>query len=464
MADGPTLSPSSDRVRRAAFFSLAITILMVTAKVTVGLATNSLALLSEAANSGLDLGTTAVTFVAVRIAARPPDAEHPYGHGKAENLSALLQTAALFVLALYIGFEAIGRLISGTSTVEATWYAFAVIIGAIVVDAARSSRLRRIAREERSPALNAAAMDFRGDLLSSSAVLIGLALVAVGYPAVDAIASLAIAGYVAYMSVKLGRASVDELMDRAPSGSIERIARIAAGVSNVEEVRRVRIRYVGGEPQTDVVIAVSRRVPLETAHSVTEEVERAIRATEPGADVVVHVEPLADETLVGEQVEAVAMRQSVVAEVHNIKAVHLPDGIHVSLHARFPGGMSLEEAHRLADRLEVEIEREIPGVARVDTHLEPLEEPEIGTDVTGDHATLSGWTKAVAEELSEVRNCHEIVISKIDGGLEMIVHCEASAQLSVKEVHDAATRIEVATHRQWPQVKRVTVHFEPRDH
>lgn len=464
MANPLASSPNSQRVRRAALASLVITVLMVAAKFLVGLATGSLALLSEAANSALDFGTASVTFLAVRIAARPPDAEHPYGHGKAENLSALLQTAALFILAMYILYEAVGRLTGGPAAVDATWYAFVVVLAAMAVDAARSTVLNRIANQERSPALRADAMNFRGDLLSSATVLVGLTMVALGYPQVDAIASLAIAGYVAFMSVKLGRASIDALMDRAPTGSIERIAQIASQVPNVEQVRRVRIRYVGGEPQTDVVIAVSRRVPLETAHDVTEEVERAICASEPGADVVVHVEPLADETFIAQQVEVVALRQPVVAEVHNIKVAHHLDGARVSLHARFPGRMALEEAHALADKLEEDIRREIGGVVRVDTHLEPLEEPAMGTDVTGEHNVLSDWTKAIAESQPEVHNCHEVVISQIEGGLEMIVHCEAEAHLSVKAVHDAATRIETATHQQWPQVERVTVHFEPQDH
>lgn len=464
MAEWPSEQSANHRVRRAALASLIVTVVLVTAKLAVGLATSSLAVLSEAANSGLDVGITAITFIAITIAARPPDAGHPYGHGKAENLAALVQTAALFALAGLIGYQAVGRMAGDPAQVDATWYAFVVIGAAMLVDAARSRILRRIAEQERSPALYADAMNFRGDLLSSATVLIGLTMVALGFPVVDAVASLLIAGYVAFMSVKLGRTSVDALMDRAPAGSIERVAQIASDIPDVEEVRRVRIRYVGGQPQTDVVIAVSRRVPLETAHDVTERVEEAIRAEEPGADVVVHVEPVADETLIAQQVEALAMRQRVVAEVHNIKVAHHPEGAYVSLHTRFPGRMSLEEAHALADRLEEEIVREIPTVVRVDTHLEPLEEPETGTDVTGEHNLLSDWTKQLAERQPEVQDCHEVVVSQTNGGLEMIVHCVAEADLSVRATHDASTRIETATHQQWPQVKRVTVHFEPHDH
>ena len=456
---GRSLNP--DRVRKAALASVVITIALVAAKATTALATGSLALLSEAANSALDVGTTVVTLIAIRIAARPPDADHPYGHGKAENLSALGQTVVLVGLAMYIAVHAIIRLQTGSADVEATWYAFVVVAVSMVVDAGRSTILRRIAREERSPALEADALNFRADLLTSTTVLIGLFLVRAGYPWVDAVASLFIAAYVAWMSIRLGRASIDTLMDRAPAGSTARIEQIAASVDGVEEVRRVRVRYVGGEPQTDVTIAIARRVPLEKAHDVTEEVERLIAEEEPGADVVVHVEPLANEKLVTQQVEAVALRQPVVAEVHNIGVTSHQEGDHITLHAKFPASMELEQAHSLAEQLEREIMAEIPGITRVDTHIEPLMEGMAGHDVTERHMLLAQWTKAMAERQPEVHGCHEVLITESDGGLAIVMHCEAEPHLSVTEVHDAATRIESATHARWPDVHRVTVHFEP---
>ncbi len=454
-------APNTSRVRKAAFVSLVLTLVLVVAKVAASVSTGSLALLSEAANSALDVGTTLITFIAVRIASRPPDLDHPYGHGKAENLSALLQTMILIGLAMYIAVQAFFRLRSGNAEIDANLFGFAVIVVSMVASGWRSAVLQRVARQERSPALAADALNFRSDLLSSATVLVGLFFVRLGYPAVDAIASLGIAAYVVWMSIRMGRSSIDTLMDRAPAGSSARIGQIASRVPGVEEVRRVRVRYVGGEPQTDVVIAISRRVPLERAHDVTEEVERVIREQEPGADVVIHVEPLADEKLVTQQVEAVAMRQSVVAEVHNIAVTSHPEGDHISLHAKFPADMDLESAHGLADTLEREIMAEIPGVVRVDTHLEPLAVGAVGADVTQNHMLLAQWTKQVAERQPEVHDCHEVLITQSEEGLTIVIHCEAEPQLSVLETHNASTRIEDATHMRWPNVKRVTVHFEP---
>ncbi|MGQ0679500.1 MAG: cation diffusion facilitator family transporter [Actinomycetota bacterium] len=183
----------SRRAARAALVSLGVTLVLLAAKLAVALATGSLALLSEAANSALDAGTAAITLLAVRISARPPDEDHPYGHGKAENLAALVQTMALLGLAMYIAVQAIQRLRTGSDQVEATWYAFAVVIGSMIVDANRSWILGRIGRQERSPALLADALNFRADLMASAAVLLGLVLVRLGYSGVDALASLVMA-------------------------------------------------------------------------------------------------------------------------------------------------------------------------------------------------------------------------------------------------------------------------------
>jgi cation diffusion facilitator family transporter len=373
-----------------------------------------------------------------------------------------VQTFVLLGLAMYIAVQAVTRLQTGSSNVQATWYAFAVVLGAMAIDGTRSWFLNKIGTEERSPALLADALNFRADLVASAGVLIGLVLVRAGYPAVDALASLAIAGYVAWMSIKLGRASIDTLMDRAPEGSMERIAEATSQVKGVDEVRRVRVRTVGGEPQADVTIGISRRVPLEVAHQLTEEVEHVIHQLEPGADVVVHVEPVADETAVIQHVQAVALRQPVVAETHNIFVTSHPEGHHISLHAQFPGSMPLEEAHAFAERLEQEVMHEIPGVARVDTHLEPLGERSLGVDVTEERSALVDWTVAFANRQPEVTDCHEVVVSETDEGLALVVHCDAAPGLSVQTVHEASNRIEAATHIQWPEVRRVTVHFEPK--
>jgi len=449
-------------VRRVAAVSLVAALALVALKLATALATGSVSMLSETAHSGLDAMVTAMTLYAVGVAARPPDADHPYGHGKAENVAAMAEAVALLLLSVTIGREALLRLIHPGPPIKTAWYAFAVMAASMVLDSVRYRALSRTGRRYNSPALLADAVNFKADLLTSAAVLGGLAAVKLGLKAADAIGGLVVATYVCVQAVLIGRRSIDALMDRAPEGAVGRIRRAAGAIPGVEEVRRVRLRYAGGQPQTDVVVGVSRTVPLERAHLLTEAVEEAIRTVEPGADVIVHVEPLADEKVVAEQVLSVAARHPSVHQVHNVFVARRPDGLHISLHAKFPGGMSLAEAHAIAEGLESDIAHEVADVARVDTHLEPLEGPATpGADVTRQRSELVASVTSMAEGHDEVRNCHEVVVTDTDDGLSVVMHCEAEAGLSVATVHDASTRIEDEVHRRWPEVDRHPLHFEP---
>ncbi|GAC1362372.1 MAG: cation-efflux pump [Actinomycetota bacterium] len=454
--------PDRRPARRVALGSFLVALGLAVAKLVVALATGSLSMLSEAAHSGLDTMVTALTLFVVSVAARPPDADHPYGHGKAENVAALVQALGLLILSIAIGRQAVMRLASHVAPARASWYAFAVIGAAIVIDVTRSRILGTAAKKYASPALQADAINFRADLLTSTVVLVGLVAVRMGYPGADTYGGLAIAAYVALCSVRLGRHSVDALMDRAPQDAVSRIERAAGSVPGVAEVRRVRLRYSGGQPHADVVVGVSRTLALELAHTLTEQVEQAIRSLEPGADVIIHVEPLADETVVAQQVVSIAARHPGVQQVHNVFVARQADGLHIALHAKFPGAMTLSEAHTLAEQLETDIARELAGVARVDTHLEPLEGiATLGQDVTGARGELVRSLTQLAEQQPGVHNCHEVVVTDTDAGLAVVMHCEAAALLSVARIHEASTAIENDVHRAWPEVERVIVHFEP---
>lgn len=446
---------------RVALGSLIAALVLVIAKVIAGVASGSLAILSEAAHSGLDAAATALAFVAIRIASRPPDAEHPYGHGKAENIFALLETAALLALSIFIAYEATLRIREG-SEVDATWYAFAVIILSIVVDLSRSRVLSRAGKRYRSAALQADALHFTADLLTSSVVLIGLVLVRLGYPAADAWGGLVVAFFVALLSIRLGRRAVDVLMDRAPTGTQAQLEKAVEAVEGVSQVRRLRVRHSGGDVKADVVIAMSRTVPLELAHDVTEKVESAIRSVQPGADVVVHVEPLADERLVTEKVIAIAAREPRASQIHNVHVTLQPDGLHITLHAKFPDRMPLGDAHEISEKLEADIATEIPRIARIDTHIEPLQSDRSqGADVTAEQSTLVAWARALATEQPEVEDCHEVLVTETLEGLSVVMHCSAAPEMGVADIHKVSTLIENEIHSRWPEVDRVTVHFEP---
>src|ERR1700733_6213584 len=231
---------------RAALGSIAASAGLTAAKAVVGLLTGSLAILSEAGHSLIDLSATVLTYFAIRISGKPADAEHQYGHGKVESVTALAETALLFVLTAFVIWEAVQRLLAAqTHAVEATVAAFGVVADSSAVDFFRARTLRRVAEQTSSEALQADALHFSSDMWSSVAVLIGLGGVAMGYPWADATAAIIVAVFIAIARFRLGKRTVGTLTDTAPEGVSDLVSTIARQVPGVVAVERVRVRPAG---------------------------------------------------------------------------------------------------------------------------------------------------------------------------------------------------------------------------
>ena len=264
----------------------------------VGLLTGSLGILSEAAHSGLDLAAALVTVLAVKASARPADADHPYGHGKVENLSALFETLLLLLTCGWIIKEAVARLFLREVRVEVNGWAFGVIVLSILVDLGRSRALMATAKKHRSQALEADALHFSTDVWSSGVVLLGLVLVLLArklqmplLARADAVAALGVAGIVVLVSLRLGRKTVADLLDAIPPDLVQAARERVLAVPGVEAVPRIRMRRIGGEWFSDVIIRVDPGLTMEQAHAVADTVEQSLGELMPGGDVVVHSEP-----------------------------------------------------------------------------------------------------------------------------------------------------------------------------
>jgi cation diffusion facilitator family transporter len=289
-----------DREKQSAALSSLLAAVGLTAfKFVVGALTGSLGILAEAAHSGLDLVAALMTFLAVRVSGRPPDRSHLYGHGKVENVSALFETFLLAVTCAWIVYEAVHRLIYHRGEVQVTAWSFAVMATSIAVDASRSRMLMRAARKFNSQALEADALHFQTDIWSSLVVIFGLIAVkaAEWFPGLgflrsgDAVAALGVSAVVMWVSFRLGRRTVDALLDTAPSGMEERIAAAVEAVAGVRNCHQVRIRYSGPRLFVDLHVLLDGGQTLSEAHELTETIETVIREVAPGADVTVHPEP-----------------------------------------------------------------------------------------------------------------------------------------------------------------------------
>ena len=295
---------AKDHKRGAALTSVIAAVALTSFKLIVGMATGSLGILAEAAHSALDLVAALVTFFAVRISGKAADLEHPFGHGKVENLSALFETLLLLLTCVWIIYEAVQRLFVKSVEVEITVWAFVVMIVSIIIDINRSRILYNAARKYNSQALEADALHFSTDIWSSSVVILGLALALIGrlagqsIPALkelekaDAVAALGVAVIVVYVSVELGIRTIQGLLDTAPKGMNEKIEGLIATVPGVLDVHRLRVRHSGPSIFIDVHILVDGSMTLENAHALTEDIEERVAHGIPDSDITVHVEPM----------------------------------------------------------------------------------------------------------------------------------------------------------------------------
>jgi cation diffusion facilitator family transporter len=443
--------------RKAALWSVFAACALIALKLGTGLATHSLGLVSEAAHSGTDLIAALLTFFAVGVAVRPADPGHQYGHGKAEHLAALGEGAILVLASAAIIWRAIDRLANGGPAVRATWYALLVVGIVICIDVSRATASWRVARAYSSPALASNALHFGSDLGGSVAVLLGLLLVRSGHPDADSIAALFVAGLVLIAAARLMRRNVDVLMDRAPADAEEAARQAIVGLEPPVRLRRLRMRQAAGRVFADVVIAVAYDATVPQGHAAADAVERAVQSALPEADVVVHVEPVeAPEADVRERAHAAALNVPRVREVHNVSVLSVDSGTELSLHLKLPGELSLEEAHAIAEQVERAIERAVPEVSSVQTHLEPLGEEAAGHEVAGDAATVRRIVRAeLGVDPSELR-----FVDTNEGLVAYLTLRLGSDTLAA--AHADASRIEELIRRERPEIADVVVHTEPR--
>src|SRR5512138_2702476 len=291
-----TEATAQQEKRAAALSSVVAAVGLTTFKLVVGLFTNSLGILAEAAHSGLDLVAALMTFFAVRVADKPPDREHPFGHGKAENISAMFETLLLLVTSGWIIYEAIHRLTSPQMHVEVSIWSFAVMGTSIAVDITRSRILAKAAKKHNSQALEADALHFSTDIWSSSVVILGLILVLAGraFPNLaflekgDAIAALLVAAIVIFVGGELGVRSIQALLDAAPrNGAYEQIIEQVGRIKQVSNVHAVRIRSSGARWFVDLHVTMDGSISLTESHQVTETIEQKVHGILPGSDVTV---------------------------------------------------------------------------------------------------------------------------------------------------------------------------------
>ena len=457
--------------RRAALLSVASAFALVSLKAFLVIRTGSLGVLSEALHSGLDFIAAIITFLSVRVSDAPADERHPYGHGKFENFSAFVETGLLLLTALYIIYEAFNRLFFRTVHIEPSITAILILLVALAIDVTRARALSHVAKKYSSEALEADALHFSTDVWSTGVVIAGIGLVWAGETFnlpylvyADALAALAVASVILWVGSRLGKRTVDALLDAAPEGLQQEIARAIARMDGVLDVDRIRVRRAGNRHFVDATVSVARTASLEQVHELSDAIEKRVSEIVP-ADVMVHAEPRAPQgEHLFEAIRAVAQRMGL--GIHDLSALQQQGKLFVELHLEVDENLSLRDAHRQATELEEGIRELRDGPIDVNIHIEPLGK-HIATPDTGAgemkqlSRSVEQFLNSLPAEFDELVNCHDVRTRQVAHHILVSCHCTMKSTLPITQIHDVTATLEDRVKERFPQIHRVTIHPEP---
>jgi len=285
------MESASKEKNRVALTSLIAAVFLTAFKLLVGIITGSLGILSEALHSALDFVAAGMTWFAVRLSDKPADKDHHFGHGKIENLSALIETILLLITCAWIIYEAISRLVSGETHIKVSVWSYVVVISSIVIDISRSRALMRAAKKHNSQALEADALHFSTDIWSSAVVLLGLICANFGVFVADSIAALIVAVIVVFISYRLGKRSINVLLDRVPDETYQKIKKILNEFTEIERYHDLKVRAAGPETFAELNIHVHPEMDIRQSHEIATRIENKIKAEISRCHVHVHIEP-----------------------------------------------------------------------------------------------------------------------------------------------------------------------------
>jgi len=456
--------------RQVALHSMLAAAAMTVLKLVAGLFSGSLAVLSDAAHSGLDLVGAALTFFSVRVSDKPADEDHTYGHGKFENFSSFGEVILMAVSSAWIVWEAIQRMVRHEVELHNPVWPVLMLVTAssIGVDFWRSRKLRIVAQRTGSPALATDAFHFASDMWSSLAVLCGLGaswagmhwgIAALQYA--DPMAAVVVSLMILRLTVRLGREAVGVLLDQISKETRQQLIEEVRRVPGVLAVERARVRRAGANYFADLTLALPRNSTFEHTGDMVRGATDAVHRVLPQADVVIHTVPRkARAESIFDRVRAVAARKNL--SVHELSVQSHQGRLRVEQHLEVDEKLSLIEAHNFVCALEAEILREVPEIDSVLTHIESepatIEQPE---EIVEADRRIEQALRSAAAELPEIVDVHQIQVSRAGEHIHLSCHCTLPDYLTMQRVHLAITELEDRFKAVCPEVYRVTIHPEP---
>lgn len=436
-------------------------------KVIAAYFSGSLAVLSEVFHSAIDILACVMTILFIKFSSKPPDKDHHYGHEKAESFSALFQVLILFATSSYIVYEAINRLFLGKQVdLNIGLWTIGILLLTIFIDYKRSRALMKVAKETKSQALEADALHFSSDILTSSIVIISLLLsyFEISYES-DAIGAIVVSFIIFALGYKLGRKAFNSLMDKVPEGLSEKILKETKQVKGVEKVSTYRVRSTGSRIFIDMTILVSRIIPFSRVHEITDAVERKIHDISPNTDIIIHAEPVETESeTINDKIKMIVSEFGLRS--HDIFSHKIDDEIFTELHVEIASTNNMVEAHDMVTEIEEKIKEKISVISHVKIHIDEPGDMVFETeDITYRSGEIIREANNILEDVDEVNEYYDIKVIRTSGKIRVSLNCKFNTELTFDEVHDLVTllesRIYLNLKDRFPGISNVIIHAEP---
>ncbi len=423
-----------------------------------GLFSNSLALITDSIHALLDAIVTIVLLLAARMALKPPDAEHTYGHGKIESLGGLIGGIAILLIAVFFIIESLSRAQKPPPDILPGLFAVIAGIYTIGADMFRIVILRRSISRVGGATLKADFYHALMDLGSTMVAIAGIVIVSYGFYYGDFAAALILGVLLAALSTKLIYNSAMDLTDTISPEMVARVRGIVAGTQGVVGVGPVLMRKSGDVVFADVTVSLRADTSFEGAHEISSKVEDNIRGVIENSAVTIHFEPTWDKVPIDPRIGEIASRVDGVKEVHNISSYRSEGRPYVSLHVMVDGKINLEEAHKISERIEEQIRVSLEDIEHVTIHLEPYIAVPHTLEMVG--KKTEDEIRQLISEYREIKKIGRIVTFNFKDVVKIDIDCSFEKSLPIENVHDLTTEIERKIRGNFKNAV-ITIHPEP---
>ena len=447
--------------KQVALFSLIVTVILVIVKVLIAYLSNSIGVLSEALNNGLDLVTVLIVFLAVRMSSKPPDADHTYGHGKYENLSALFEIIVISLLCIFVIYKSIQRIIIRDFELMLNNYVFIVLIVSIVVNVVRVYLVGRAAKQYNSYAFRAEFLNYFSDIISSIIVLAGLFIARTGFYLADPIASIIISILILVFAVRMAIKVIKNFLDFIPKEITEKVLEILKTIPEIKSVDKLLIHEVGNIKFINLGISVDDNIYLSRLENLKEKIAARLSDNLPESEVMVSAKPAFSESNIDCKIKEILLDQEEIKDVHNVFIYNVGKKIDISAHIELKKSLNLEESEKLTAMTENIILKNIKAVRQIYIHIEDAKGGEDWNDVTARSEELINKIKQEISVHVLPESCHNFTVLERNGSYNVSFHCRLDSQTEIKSAHHIITKIENRIRHITPDIVNVLIHVEP---